>query len=156
MASRTTSRPQLGIVDGLAQLSFAVHGTLERGAAEHDLSMIQTRLLGVLRDRTPSMNELAKLLLLDKSSITGLVDRAERRGLVARVPSTTDRRAILVSLTAKGRSLVSEVSTAFEADVVKMLACLAASDRKALAELVSKLVVAQASDRGVDLFASLT
>jgi MarR family transcriptional regulator, lower aerobic nicotinate degradation pathway regulator len=156
MATRTSARPQLGTVDGLAQLSFAVHGTLERRAAEHDLSMIQTRLLGVLRDRAPSMNELAKLLLLDKSSITGLVDRAERRGLVARVPSTTDRRAILVSLSAKGRSLVSEVSTGFESDVVKMLACLSASDRKALSELVSKVVVAQASDRGVDLFASLT
>ena len=30
------------------------------------------------------MNELARLLDLDKSSVTGLVDRAERRGLVAR------------------------------------------------------------------------
>jgi hypothetical protein len=70
---------------------------LERRAAEHDLSIIQTRLLGVPRDRKPTMNELAWFLGLDKSSVTGLVDRAERRGLVARVPSTTDRRAVLVS-----------------------------------------------------------
>ena len=42
-------------------------GLLERRAAEHDLSLIQTRLPGVLRDRTPTMNELARFLGLDKS-----------------------------------------------------------------------------------------
>ena len=96
------SRQQLSPVDGLAQLSFVVQGMLERRAAEHGLSIIQARLLGVLRDRKPTMNELARLLGLDKSSVTGLVDRAERRGLVIRVPSTTDRRAVLVSLTDEG------------------------------------------------------
>ena len=70
----------LGPVEGLAQLSFLVLGTLERRAAEHDVSIAQTRLLGVLRDRRPTMQELAKLLGLDKSSVSGLVDRAERRG----------------------------------------------------------------------------
>ncbi len=78
---------ELSPVDGLAQLSFVVHRMLEHRAAEHDLSIIQTRLLGVLRDRKPTINELGKLLGLDKSSTSGLVERAERRGLVARSPS---------------------------------------------------------------------
>src|SRR5580693_8395450 len=110
--------PQLDPVDGLAQLSFAIMGLLERRAAEHDLSIAATRLLGVLRDREPTMNELARLLDLDKSSVTGLVDRAERRGLVIRVPSTTDRRAVLVSLTDDGRALVSQAAACFETDVL--------------------------------------
>ena len=63
----------------MAQLAFLVHGLLEHRAAEQGLSVIQARLLGVLRDRTPTMNELARLLGLDKSSVTGLVNRAERR-----------------------------------------------------------------------------
>src|ERR1700691_1015263 len=94
---------QLGVVDALAQLSFLVQGALGRIAAEQDLSIIQTRLLGVLRDRSPGMNELARYLELDKSSVTGLVDRAERRGLVRRKVSSTDRRAVDVSITAPGR-----------------------------------------------------
>jgi DNA-binding MarR family transcriptional regulator len=145
---------ELSTVDGLAQLSFVIYGTLERRAAEHDLSIVQTRLLGVLRDRTPSMNELATLLVLDKSSITGLVDRAERRGLVARSSSTTDRRTVLVELTDAGRSLVAQVSTRFEADVTAMLAFLPASERAALSGLVSRVLVAQAVERGIDLFAT--
>src|SRR5271165_6640032 len=73
-----------------------------RRAAEHDVSIIQARLLGVLRDRKPTINELAELLELDKSSTSGLVDRAERRGLVARIPSTLDRRSVHVALTRAG------------------------------------------------------
>ena len=77
----------LGLVDGLAQLSFAVQGALGRIAATHDLSTVQARLLGVLRDRRSTIKELAAYLGLDKSSVTGLVDRAEGRGLVRRLAS---------------------------------------------------------------------
>ena len=131
-----TSGQRLSPVDGLAQLSFVVQGMLEHRAAEHGLSIIQARLLGVLRDRTPTMNELARILGLDKSSVTGLVDRAERRGLVMRVPSTTDRRAVLVSLTDDGRALVSQAAACFEADVLTMLERLPSRDREALSGLV--------------------
>ena len=106
-AAPPAADPELSPADGLAQLSFLIQGILERRAREHDLSVTQIRLLGVLRDRQPTMNELARLLGLDKSSVTGLVDRAERRGLVARVPSTADRRVLLVGLTDNGRSLSS-------------------------------------------------
>jgi MarR family transcriptional regulator, lower aerobic nicotinate degradation pathway regulator len=145
---------QLSPVDGLAQLSFVIHGMLERQAAGHDLSLAQVRLLGVLRDRTPTMNELARLLGLDKSSTTGLVDRAERRGLVARVPSATDRRSVRVSLTDDGRSLVSRAAVGFEADVSAMLGRLTPRDRDTLSGLISRLLVAHAADQGIDLFAT--
>ena len=143
---------RLGVVDGLAQLSFVVMGMLERRAAEHELSIAATRLLGVLRDREPTMNELARLLDLDKSSVTGLVDRAERRGLVARVPSAADRRSVRVTLTAEGRSLVSAAAERFAADVCAVLGALPGRDRAALDRIVSRLLVAHAAGRGIDLF----
>jgi len=150
------AREQLSPVDAMAQLSFVIQGMLERRAAERDLSVIQTRLLGILRDRTPTMNELARFLGLDKSSVTGLVDRAERRGLVARVPSTTDRRAVLVSLTEDGRSLVSAAADRFETDVSALLSRLPPRDRETLGRIVSRLLVAHAADQGIDLFATAT
>ena len=160
MTTRTggapAARKQLSPVDGLAQLSFLIQGMLERRAAEHDLSIIQTRLLGVLRDRTPTMNELARFLGLDKSSVTGLVDRAERRGLVVRVPSATDRRAVLVSLTDDGRALAWKAAAAFDADVSALLSRLPPRERETLSRIVSRLLVAHASDRGIDLFATAT
>jgi MarR family transcriptional regulator, lower aerobic nicotinate degradation pathway regulator len=147
--------PQIGATDGMAQLAFLVHGLLADRAAGQDLSVIQARLLGVLRDRRPTMNELARLLGLDKSSITGLVDRAERRGLVTRVASVRDRRSTQVVLTAAGRDLVSAAAAGFDADVTALLARLPAADRDHLADLVSRLLVAHAAAHGVDLFAGV-
>jgi len=162
MTTRTAGPPappaahqELSPPDGLAQLSFLIQGILERRAREHDLSVTQIRLLGVLRDRRPTMNELARLLGLDKSSVTGLVDRAERRGLVARVASTADRRSVLVSLTDQGRSIVSAGAARFNADIGLLLEHLPPSDRDALSQLISRLLVAHAADQGIDLFATI-
>jgi MarR family transcriptional regulator, lower aerobic nicotinate degradation pathway regulator len=145
----------LNTIDGLAQLAFVIHGMLEFRAAEHDLSITQARLLGVLRDRTPTMNQLARLLGLDKSSVSGLVDRAERRGLVVRIPSAADKRAVLVGLTDEGRALISQAAARFGTDLTAMLDLLPPSDRDALSGIVSQLLVAHASSHGVDLFAGL-
>ena len=49
----------LGLADGLVQLSFLVQATLGAVAAEEELSIVQVRLLGILRDREPGMLELA-------------------------------------------------------------------------------------------------
>jgi DNA-binding MarR family transcriptional regulator len=156
MGSRAaTKQAELSAVDGLAQLSFLIYRMLERRAAEHDLSIIQIRLLGVLRDRTPTIKELSKLLELDKSSVSGLVERAERRGLVTRAPSPEDGRAVLVSLTDEGSALVAEAAVQIEADVSELLGYLPKSERRALSALVSRLVAANAAEHGIDLFPSV-
>ena len=93
------------LVDGLFQLSFLLHNMLARMAAEHDLSVIQVRLLRVLCDREPGMFELAQHLELEKSTLTGCVDRTESRGLVVRTASPDDGRASNIHATAEGRRL---------------------------------------------------
>ena len=140
---RERGRPRqadLGIVDALAQLSFQVQGTLAKHAATHDLSMIQTRLLGVLRDREPTMQELAGLLDLDKSSVTGLIDRAEKRGLVQRTRASDDRRSIRVTLTTAGLQLVGRVVDAFQSDIAAATACLSMADKRRLSILATRIV----------------
>jgi len=156
MAAVTKHRtePELSTVDSLAQISFLVQGMLERRAGEDDFSLIQMRLLGVLRDRRPTINELARLLALDKSSVSGLVDRAERRGLVRRGPSPVDGRSVLVSLTREGRALARQVARRFTADIDLLLEPLSPPERARLTTLLSRLLVAHAAKRGVDLLAT--
>lgn len=141
----------LGLVDALAQLSFAVHGTLGRIAAAHGLSIVQARLLGILRDRSPTIMELAKFLALDKSSVTGLVDRAQDRGLVQRTASAFDRRSVQVSLTTAGQELVERGTAAFEAEMEVLVADLNAAQRARLSATASLVVVADARRRGIDI-----
>ena len=132
--------PDLDLVDGLFQLSFRLHGVLARIAAAHDLSLIQVRLLGILRDREPGMLALARHLELEKSSLSGLVDRAEKRGLVARVAAPHDRRGALVRVTAQGRKLSRIIEEQVTAEVSAMAAVLSRPDRLRLSRLVSRLV----------------
>jgi DNA-binding MarR family transcriptional regulator len=141
---------QLDVVDALAQLSFIVQGALGRVAAEHDLSMIQTRLLGVLRGRSPGMNELARHLELDKSSVTGLVDRAERRGLVRRRASSADRRGVEVSMTAAGRKIAQHVEAEFERRIASIVQILTETERASLSDFASRIVIEDARNHGVD------
>ena len=73
-------------------------------AAELDLHPAQAGALLQLDSPLP-MTELAALLACDNSNVTGLIDRLEARGLVARQPSSQDRRVKHVVLTAAGRRL---------------------------------------------------
>ncbi|WP_207938860.1 MarR family winged helix-turn-helix transcriptional regulator [Actinomadura darangshiensis] len=136
----TPQPPGLDIVDGLVQLSFHVQAVLAEAAAEHDLSMTQLRLLGVLRDRDAEMLQLASHLGLDKSSVTGLVTRAERRDLVRRVPSPRDGRAVLVTLTDHGRRLAREGEQRIGRRIRALAAGLTEPEQAALAALATRIV----------------
>jgi DNA-binding MarR family transcriptional regulator len=134
--------PPLGLVDGLFQLSFLLQSRLARVAAEHELSLVQVRLLGILRDREPGMLELARHLELEKSSLSGLVDRASKRGLLERVPSPSDGRAAKIRVSAKGRRLSRRIADAVSAEVTALAAVLSEADRHQLEALVERVVLA--------------
>ncbi|WP_393082074.1 MarR family winged helix-turn-helix transcriptional regulator [Streptomyces sp. LN704] len=138
-----------GTVDALVQLSFLVQGVLADIAAEHDLSLIQARLLGILRDRRPGMLELARHLGLDKSSMTGLVTRAEKRGLVRREPSPHDGRAVLVALTPPGRELTDRCTAEMDERVAALTSALTPADHARIRTLSAKVLRAARSGDGV-------
>src|ERR1700753_1541122 len=91
--------------DSLVQASFTVIAALSRVAAEQDLSLTQLRMLGILRDREPAMAELATYLGLERSTVSGLIDRAVQRGLVRKTSDAVDGRSVRVSLTTQARRL---------------------------------------------------
>jgi DNA-binding MarR family transcriptional regulator len=104
-AAPSADTGQRELISALVRASFATTAVLSRVAAEHDLSLTQLRVLAILRDRRVRMSELADYLGLDKSTISGLVDRAEKRGLLQRAPNPADGRATDVFLTAEGLQL---------------------------------------------------
>ncbi|MFI9381529.1 MarR family winged helix-turn-helix transcriptional regulator [Kutzneria sp. NPDC052558] len=143
--------PDLGVTDSLVQLSFLVQGVLARIAAEHDLSLQQVRLLGVLRDRELGMAALADVLELDKSSATGLIARAERRGLVQRAAVPEDRRAVRVRLTDEARRLVAVCAAEVDREMARLVQGLTETNRGRLSRLASQVVHHEAERQGIDL-----
>jgi DNA-binding MarR family transcriptional regulator len=143
--SRSSPKPEgakedLGVVDALVQLSFKVQEVLAEVADRHELSLVQIRLLGILRDREPGMFELATFLGLDKSSVTGLVSRAERRGLVRRYGREDDRRAVHVALTPAGQKLVGVVEKQVGRELATLVKGLDEGETEQLASLASRVV----------------
>ncbi len=101
------------VADRLIRLSGMTQSVFVRTAERHGLPAAQARLLCILAAGPRRMSELAGLLGIEKAALTGLADRAERRGLVARTAVPGDRRAVSVALTPQGH----EVASAFHRDV---------------------------------------
>jgi len=121
-----------GLIDALAQTAFTVMAVLNRVGAEHDLSLTQLRVLGILRDRRLRITALADYLGLEKSTMTGLVDRAEKRGLLARAPDATDGRAVDVFITPRGEALVGPVYGRVVELLTPLIGALPPADRRQL------------------------
>jgi DNA-binding MarR family transcriptional regulator len=113
-----------------------VTGVLAKVAAEHELSLTQLRLLAILRDRTPTLSDLAERLDLDRSSVTGLIDRAAARDLVRRVPSDSDRRSYRVELTEDGLQVARVMSRQTSRHITAVTANMTPADRTALDRLL--------------------
>lgn len=141
-AGRAGHRPP-NAVDALVRLSFLTQRILSATGAEHDLSIIQIRLLGALRDRQAGMLELGGHLGLDKSSMTGLVGRAEKRGLVQRSPSPHDGRAVLVSLTPLGRRLTDRCTAEIGRRMTELTGSLTGAQLTRFTQLATSIVRAQ-------------
>lgn len=129
----------LSVVDAAAQLAFAIHEALTRVAATEQLSVTQLRVLGIIRDRTPTMAAVADRLGLDRSSVTGLIDRAEKRGLMRREPSPTDARSSVIQITDEGRRLGAILEAAVDERVGDLLSGAAPDDRAALVRITRSM-----------------
>lgn len=130
----------MGVVTALVRTSFLVDAVYAETAREHGLTPQQGQLLCVLMAQPYGMGELSTVLGLAKSSLTGLVDRSERNGLVRREPNPHDTRAVLVALTARGSGLAAAFYAETCRRVDRLPAGLTAAERATLARVLSRVV----------------
>ena len=139
-AAEQAAASQQELVDALVMTSFATMAALNRIAAEHDLSLTQLRVLAILRDRRVKMSELTNFLGLDKSTVSGLVDRAEKRGLLQRAPNPHDGRGVDVFLAPSGTRLAERgVAQAAQA-LSPMTSALTPAEGRRLAALLERML----------------
>jgi DNA-binding MarR family transcriptional regulator len=115
---------------GLVALSGLVQAAFARVAERHDLTPVQARLVCVLAHGPRGMADVARGFGVEKAALTGLVDRAERRGLAKRLPVPGDRRALRVALTDTGRRSAAAFHAEVSAELTQLLSPLAPHDRE--------------------------
>lgn len=134
---------EMSIVTALVRSAFLVDATYEQTARKHQLTSQQGQLLCVLMGRPGEgfgMGELVRTLGLAKSSLTGLVDRSLRRGLVRRESDSTDGRAVRVLLTAEGAKVAEEFYDEAVQRVAELPGMLSEQEQEQLAGLLARLV----------------
>jgi DNA-binding MarR family transcriptional regulator len=144
MAKPTHAKPAAvpddGLIEAVVRTTWVTMAVLNKIGAENDLSLTQLRVCGILRDRRPRMAALADYLGLEKSTMSGLVDRAEKRGLMARAPSAEDGRAIEVFLTSDGQKLVERLHLQMQQALHPITMRLNAADRRRLQDLLGRML----------------
>ncbi|MFC7600384.1 MarR family winged helix-turn-helix transcriptional regulator [Streptosporangium amethystogenes subsp. fukuiense] len=120
-AAGPASEP-MDVATALIQLTGLVQGIYARVSERHDLTPVQAKLLCVLLEGPRGMADLAQIFGVERAALTGLMDRAEKRGLARRDPVPGDRRALQATLTDTGR----EAAAAFHAEITGQLAQLTA------------------------------
>ena len=109
---------------GLQTGEFDVLATLRRSGTPYAL--------------TPT--ELYEATMVTSGAMTARLDRLEKAGLIQRAPHPSDRRGVVVQLTAKGLELVDQALAAHVANEHQILAGLTSTERETLAKLLGKLI----------------
>jgi DNA-binding MarR family transcriptional regulator len=120
-------------------------------AARHGISLGDLHAVRVLaRQGEVPISGFGAEIGVPRSTVTNLVDRLERAGLVDRRPSATDRRVTLVALTPAGRTAVEDTQLIRRSRVAAQLLALEPGAQVRLAELLEQVVSGSAGARQSD------
>jgi DNA-binding MarR family transcriptional regulator len=118
---------------------------------EFDLTVMQGHSLRRLDPERPvPMSILADALMCDASNVTGIVDKLESRGLIARKADEHDRRIKMLAVTDKGRILRERLSARMMEPPAAVMA-LPAGSRRQLAEVLALLLRERGGPSGLGL-----
>jgi DNA-binding MarR family transcriptional regulator len=120
----------------LAELLRQANKRLQQGTrdmlAPLGLSSSQARVVRQLADGPLRMSVIADRLAIVPHSVTDVVDRAERAGVVARRRDPQDRRSTLVELTPQGRHLLDQLDEARRESAARVFGPLTEEQRTEL------------------------
>ncbi len=109
-------------------------------ASRLEVSQRELALLRTLATEGPMITRaLGGRFGVPVSTMTGLVDRMEQKGLVRRVPGRRDRRSIELEVTPAGAAALREHARGLEAVARGILAALSERDQRALIALLRRV-----------------
>lgn len=101
----------------------------------------QFNILVLIKDSPVPLTQkdLSHKLLVDKSNITGLIDRLQRQKLIQRIPVEGDRRSYHIVLTKAGEKLITRIDQQYTAKVAEIMSSLSERDCTDIIRLMRKM-----------------
>ncbi len=115
---------------------------------EFHTSDAQFNILVLLKDSTTPLtqNDLSRKLLVDKSNITGLLDRLQKQDLIQRIPVEGDRRSYHIALTKNGVKFIARLDKLYTEKVHQIMSNLSERECSDLIRLMRKMRNSLAAD----------
>jgi MarR family transcriptional regulator, organic hydroperoxide resistance regulator len=95
------------------QVTHRLLAALDDALADLGLSAGEINALACIGEQT-TVRDLVTATAQRPSTLTGVLDRLERRGLIERATNPADRRSVVVRLTPEGLAHAARVATAYE------------------------------------------
>lgn len=106
----------------------------------YNISSTQLNCLIALYERGPmSVSHIAEVIMVNSSTVTGTLDRLERKGLVKRLRISEDRRVIIIELTKNGKALAENAPPPIQYKIIDGLNRLSERETDEIAGTLIKL-----------------
>ena len=110
---------------------------------EYGVSIPQVLCLNYLHDAPnfqASQGEVKRFLNLNSSTVSGIIQRLEKKGLVARLPKSGDKRVVNIALTSAGDDLIASMPSLLHEQLSDKLQTLNAPDLQRIEESLDLLI----------------
>lgn len=110
---------------------------------KHGISIPQLMCLQFLSEQTDyksTSSQIKTFLMLNASTVSGIISRLESKGLLAKLPNHSDRRTTNITLTAKGADLIRETPTTLQEKLSQRLSNLSNEQIEELNKNIDLLV----------------
>ena len=105
-----------------------------------ELTLTQVQVLRALREGPQTLGKLGQANGLSATSVTRIVDRLERRGLISRRRESEDRRLVQVYLEPAGERLIGEIRVLRGSDIHRAVDSMTGEERRQLTASLRRLV----------------
>ncbi|MBE3098818.1 MAG: MarR family transcriptional regulator [Planctomycetes bacterium] len=135
------SRYDLRILNAIRQIIRAADIDSRKLASDHHITAPQLMaLMAVVEKGSISATGIAKRIHLSPSTLVGILDRLESKGLIQRDRSADDRRLVWVTATDEGRALATRTPFPLQFSLDKALKQLSEKERSQTAAGMERLV----------------
>lgn len=125
----------------LTKAQHTVHQYFKASLAKFDVTPVQYSILSCLWKESPQTpKQIAAFLELDGSTITGLLDRMEDKGLITRNPNPDDRRTLKVIITGQGLKLQKSIDEVIKESNIYILNIFSDEEQDQLKRLLERII----------------
>jgi len=137
------SQDSLKLVIALARSHNALFARIEKNVQQFGLSTSEFGVLELLYHKgDQAVQAVAEKILVTSGTVTYVIDKLQKKGLVVRRQCETDRRVFYVTLTDEGQSLIANIFPQHEQFLNDLFQSVSADDKQRLIHLLAQVKTA--------------